>query len=391
MIKTIFNSFGRTLGRILCYITIGILIAIFCGLINVKAAERTDNWFSNVKYLPVYVQAYNWSSATNYSSINIVPYTFGDLYPSLFNNGEKLLYPVYNSGSTVFSIAGPLGDNGRSFVFNLPNRISKQMYTAVTSYICYSGGDMPNVSRIGAGDSYTTALTTEPKYKSTNRLYLNGLQFFSGGSSMNFYCGAYFSIIQPNEQSSAFNLRMDGVSKSNIVYILMGIDVVPLANADVVTASQIESIVKNSGLATATSVNEVKASINKVQEKANEINNTISSDDVDDSNGKSFFDNFATSDNGGISSIITAPLKFIARATDTCKPIKIPFYDEEVTLPCGDTLFWNKPEVKVLRDVFNTIIGGGFLYVLVIKIYRILQNIKDPLSDSNGEVPTIKL
>lgn len=284
MIKTIFNSFGRTLGRILCYILLGIVIAILAGFINVKAAttSRSDNFMSDIKYLPSYVAAYNWTGANSYTATDINKHSFGDLYPFLFKDSEKLIYPVFNSGSEIFSISGPLGNNGRSFVFNLPNRISKDMYTAVTTYICYSGGNMPNVSRIGAGDSFSTALTTSPKYKSTNKMYFNSLTFSTGGSSLTVYCGAYFSIIQPTEQSAAYNLRMDGVSTSNITYFLLGLDVVPLANADIVTSSQIESIVKNSGLATASSVEEVNTAVKKVQEESEKINNSITSDDEDD-------------------------------------------------------------------------------------------------------------
>lgn len=283
MIKTIFNSFGRTLGRILCYILIGIVIAVLTGLVHVKAAERSDNFLSNIKYLPSYVQAYNWSGPNSYKSISSVKYTFGDLYPNLFNNSDdRLLYPVFNSGSVVYSIAGPLGDNGRSFVFDLPTRISKQMYTAVTTHICYSGGNMPNVSRIGAGDSYATALTTSPKYGSTNKLYFSPLTFSPNGTSLTVYCGAYFSIIQPNEQSASFHIRMDGVNNSNIVYFLMGIDVQSLGNADNLTPAQVETIVKNSGLATASSVQEVNTAVKKVQEESEKINNSITSEDEDD-------------------------------------------------------------------------------------------------------------
>lgn len=392
MIKRVFKSVDSGLFLMLLYVIIGIVIALLICSVKVKAAERSDNFLQNIKYLPSYVQAYNWSGSNSYKSISSVKYTFGDLYPNLFNNSDdRLLYPVFNSGSVVYSIAGPLGDNGRSFVFDLPTRISKQMYTAVTTYICYSGGNMPNVSRIGAGDSYATALTTSPKYGSTNKLYFSPLTFSPNGTSLTVYCGAYFSIIQPNEQSASFHIRMDGVNNSNIVYFLMGIDVQSLGNADNLTASQVENIVKNSGLATATSVQEVNSAVQKVQEETKKVNDSITNDDVDDTNGKSFFDNFSTSDNGGISSLVTAPLKFINRATDKCSPITIPFYEKNITLQCGDTLFWNKSEVKPLRDVLNYITGGVFIYFLLGKIFKIIQNIKNPLSDSESEVPIIDL
>ena len=114
MIKNnIFSSFGRTLGRILCYILIGLVIAFITGKIKVNAMERSDNFLANIKYLPSLVQAYNWSSSTSHTAITSTKNTFGDLYPSLFNESDKLIYPVFNSGSEIFSIPGPLGSNGR--------------------------------------------------------------------------------------------------------------------------------------------------------------------------------------------------------------------------------------------------------------------------------------
>ena len=80
MIKNnIFSSFGRTLGRILCYIIIGLVIAFITGKIKVNAAERSDNFMSNIKYLPSYVQAYNWSGPNSYTAINSVKYTFAQI------------------------------------------------------------------------------------------------------------------------------------------------------------------------------------------------------------------------------------------------------------------------------------------------------------------------
>ena len=377
MIKNnIFSSFARTLGRILCYILIGLVIAFITGKIKVNAAERSDNFLQNIKYLPSYVQAYNWSGPNSYTSINSIKYTFGDLYPSLFNSEDKLLFPVFNSGSEVFAIAGPLGNNGRSFVFDLPQRISKNMYTAITTYICYSGGNMPNVSRIGAGDSFATALTTTPKYFSTNKLYFAPLTFSPNGNSLTFYCGAYFSIIQPNEQSSSFHIRMDGVNNSNIVYFLMGLNVDSLGNADQLTPAQVEQIVKNSGLATATSVEEVNTAVQKVQEETKKVNDTISSSDVDDPSTSinSFNDKLAQ--NGVITQLIGLPVTLFTQVLNsvnrTCNSYNLgSLFGTDIIFPCinisnyiGSTL-WN---------VIDVLISGLFVYSLSKKFIKLFEH-----------------
>lgn len=284
MIKTIFNSFGRTLGRILCYILIGIVIAILTGLVKVNADTRSNNWVSNIKYLPSNSSVVNWSSSTDFSyftpssirASSLFSYeTFGDSAREVYNDNDV----IYYMDDVV------LGSNGRSFGFTTPYRLFKDQYHAITTYICYSGGDMPQVTRIGAGDSYNTAFSGNVKYKSTTRMYLNWIDLDPDNATTlgytRLYCGSYFSIIQPIENSFTFNLRMDGVSTKNS-YFLMGIDAVPLADANQVTTAQIENIVKNSGLATATSVEEVNTAVQKVQEESEKINNSITSDDEDD-------------------------------------------------------------------------------------------------------------
>lgn len=393
MIYTVFNSFFRTLGRILCYVFFAFIIALIIGLVKVKADTRSNNWVYNVKYLPSNSAVVNWSSATDFTYFTPASIRAS----SLFSNttyGDSAS-EVYNSNDIIYYMDDVvLGSNGRSFGFSTPYRLFKNQYHAITTYICYSGGDMPQVTRIGAGDSYNTAFSGNVKYQSTSRMYLNYIDLAEDNvTTLGFtrlYCGYYLSIIQPIENSYTFNLRMDGVSTKHS-YFLMGIDAFPLANADSVTASEVESIVKNSGLASAYSVDQVNKAVQQVQEETKKVNDTISSDEVDDSGGKSFFDNFTTSDNGGISSLVTAPLQFINRATDKCSPISIPLYDKKISLPCGDTLFWNKTEVKPLRDVINTIVGGVFIYFLLGRIFRIIQNIKNPLSDDESEVPIIEL
>lgn len=383
MIKNnIFSSFGRTLGRILCYILIGLVIAIITGKINVNAMERSDNFLANIKYLPSLVQAYNWSSSTSHSAITSTKHLFGDLYPSLFNESDKLIYPVFNSGSEIFSIPGPLGSNGRSFVFNLNQRISKEMYTAVTTYICYTGGDLPQVSRVGAGDSFNTALTATPKYKSTSRMYITPLSWRLNGANQQVYCGAYFSIIQPTEQSAAFHIRMDGVNNSNIRYFLMGYDLESLGNADSLTAAQLDTIIKNSGLATANSVQEVKTAVNDIKKEANNINNTISSDEVDDpsSSINTFKDKLAS--NGVITQLIGLPVTLFSKVLNSVNGTCINYnlgnlYGTDIIFPCisiknyiGSTL-WN---------VIDVLISGLFVYAIskkFIKVFESMSSMKE--------------
>lgn len=117
----------------------------------------------------------------------------------------------------------------------------------------------------------------------------------------------------------------------------------------------------------------------------NNVNDSINNSEVDTSNAEGFFSNFSDTDHGGIRGVINAPLKFLKHMTDTCKPLEFEIYDTKITLPCGDTLFWNKAEVQEFRATWNCIFGGAILYSLVLKLFKVIEGLKNP-DDSRIEV-----
>lgn len=388
MIKNnIFSSFGRTLGRILCYILIGLVIAFITGKINVNADTRSNNWVSNIKYLPSNSSVVNWSSPTDFTyftpasirASSLFTYdTFGDSAREVYNDNDI----IYYMDDVV------LGNNGRSFGFTTPYRLFKDQYHAITTYICYSGGDMPQVTRIGAGDSYNTAFSGNVKYKSTTRMYLNWIELAADNATTlgytRLYCGSYFSIIQPIENSFTFNLRMDGIS-GKYDYFLMGIDAVPLADANQVTTAQIENIVKNSGLATATSVEEVNNAVNKVQEETKKVNDTISSSDVDDpsSSINSFNDKLAQ--NGVITQLIGLPVTLFSKVLNsvngTCTSYNLgSLFGTDIIFPCINISNYLG---ATLWSVIDVLISGLFVYSISKKFIKVFEHMS---SMNEGDV-----
>lgn len=388
MIKNnIFSSFGRTLGRILCYILIGLVIAFITGKINVNADTRSNNWVSNIKYLPSNSSVVNWSSPTEFTyftpasirASSLFTYeTFGDSAREVYNDNDI----IYYMDEVV------LGSNGRSFGFTTPYRLFKDQYHAITTYICYSGGDMPQVTRIGAGDSYNTAFSGNVKYKSTTRMYLNWIDLAPDNATTlgytRLYCGSYFSIIQPIENSFTFNLRMDGVSTKHS-YFLMGIDALPLADANQVSASQIENIVKNSGLATATSVQEVNTAVQKVQEETKKVNDTISSSDVDDPSNSinSFKDKIA--ENGVITQLIGLPVtlftKVLNSVNGTCTSYNLgSLFGTDIVFPCINMFNILGGNLWAVIDV---LISGLFVYSISKKFIKVFEHMS---SMNEGDV-----
>ena len=136
------------------------------------------------------------------------------------------------------------------------------------------------------------------------------------------------------------------------------------------------------------SINNQTSAINNQTSAINNQTNTISDSTISTTSSSSFFSNFSTSDNGGISSVITAPLSFVRAMTNSCSPISFTIFEQEISLPCGTTLFWDKEEVQPFRDVWNVLVGGAFVYMLLRKVFMTIEDMKDPESD---KVSVIKL
>lgn len=116
---------------------------------------------------------------------------------------------------------------------------------------------------------------------------------------------------------------------------------------------------------------------NKLDEMNDNITNSNTSDA--DNKGSSFFDGFNTTDHGGISGIVTAPLTSINQLLNgTCVPLTTTYKGKELSLPCGYD-FWNKmPEI---RNFWNLIGGGLLCYSIIIKLFKLIEKMKNPDDD----------
>lgn len=115
--------------------------------------------------------------------------------------------------------------------------------------------------------------------------------------------------------------------------------------------------------------------IDKTNDKLDDLNGNILDDNVDE-NG-SFFSDFTDNDHG-LSGIITAPLRAINKLTGECEPVTFNVLNEPIILPCGDTLFWDKPSVASFKIIWNLIVGGPLLFALLKKLFNVVENLKDP-------------
>lgn len=121
--------------------------------------------------------------------------------------------------------------------------------------------------------------------------------------------------------------------------------------------------------------------IDETNDKLGNLNDSLNDSNVDSSlnNAGSFFDSFQSTDHGGLSGIVTAPLVAINEMLNTsCNPMTTTFKGKELSLPCGYE-FWNK--MGAIQDFLNVVLGGMLCYNIVKKLFKLIERIKNPEDD----------
>lgn len=132
----------------------------------------------------------------------------------------------------------------------------------------------------------------------------------------------------------------------------------------------------------------------KTNEKLDELNQNVTSDDTSggESTGSSFFNDFDVNDNGGISGIITSPLRVINKMLDsnTCENLTFNLNflgkNKEVSLPSG-CILWNKAPQSAVT-IYQTLLCGLFSYILATNLFKDIEKLKNP---KESEVDTLDL
>lgn len=150
-----------------------------------------------------------------------------------------------------------------------------------------------------------------------------------------------------------------------------------LNNTQIQTNSKLNDL-NNKQQQTNNKLDDLNNKQNQTNSKLDDLNNNLKNSDVD-TNG-SFFSNFTSTDHG-ISGIISAPLRAINKLTSSCQPVTFSVLDEPIELPCGDTLFWNKEGVQSFRLIWNILVGGPILFLLLKKLFKVVESLKNPDDD----------
>lgn len=363
-------------------------ILIFIFPFKVLAIENRFTFGNNVDGLIVPTSAYFYKNnngslilGTNNDS-TIGYFQSGDYIPTGYGTalGFSLNTPVSPDFYYALTIYGGASKNVNTYIKPASYYSSNSLYLHIGQFV----GDA--VNRFGSN-------TANVSYSQT--IY-DQLALQINNSNTGDYANYIVYIFKPNISGTAILVPLEFYPSSATGMIFYGYTLQTLGNANNLSSSDIQNVISSSGLATATSISEVKSSINtakqeittkieqeekKTQQAIDKVDNTLKDSDIDNSDANSFFDGFSNPDHGGISGVITSPLKLFEKIDSSCQPISFDFIGEEVTLPCGDTLFWDKEGMQPLKVVWNVIIGGPLLYFLLLKLFKTIESLKNPDDD----------
>lgn len=267
-----------------------LLIGLITGFISISAANAASIGIPEQFKTPAQILYSNCSSPTNCTiGMSVSEYTYQ-------NHGF-----YYNSSAVT------LGNSGVYINF-LPDVMPQSNYVySVSTFLCFDSSNLgsgiyPNVTTY-AGYNDRKFSPNNYHYTAPATVDLNSITIADWGSGeIPDKCIQYTSVIVPSEKSNWLGIHITNTSSSNgtriyfMGYYAESLGVMGEYVADDV-AAQVGTIVKNSGLATATSVDEVKSSINQMKtEIANKQQETNNKLDQQLQQDKNQHDEFMNSD-----------------------------------------------------------------------------------------------
>lgn len=404
IINWVGGSFFRTIGRLLVYILLGFLLSIILskyditGLFNILDVHAntitTDGWFYNMNRIEG-SRWYNWTSSSSATELT-TSWGYKDIH--LLTDNDTGDYT-----NTSFEYAYKDGINFGS------NGVSIGVQSGVYTYhyrlyyaTIYVASTRP-LSRYSSS-AFTIGSTYNSNMQYSAMTMANvDCSFFSDTYNN---CYAVSGIVQSETSGYWLYARLTSTQSTNVAVV--GYNIEYIGVLDQVTNTSIQNIVANSGFATATSVNQVQQSVNQVQQEIQGTQNaidqqtqqqqqnhqetmdTITDDDTSEASDSAsdFFSNFTTNQHG-LTGIITAPLTAIQSLTSkTCSPLvlPLPFVNQNLTLPCMRPIY--DQHFGGFMQIYDVITLGIISYWIMVRIFALVKDFKNPEHD---EIEVVEL
>ena len=366
------GSFFRTLGRIIAYLVIAFLITLIIAktdnlksllFMSVKADTTPNYWITNTD-VPTYFDLFVCTEST----CNRVD----------SSNYTNEMIELNETGGRQFTVTTrPYNLQGNGIVIRTSSnaRYNVGYLYQSTFYVC-SDAIMDNATNTIYPSYYGNAFTNNNVFQSSNSYNLSGLP---GLAPQWDYCYAFSTIFSPGENGTFINLRLKSTSRINGYYALVGFKSESLG----LYSGEVQSIVQNSGFATATSVEEVKTATNEVKQEIQSTNDTLNNSDTSEATNEAsnLFNNHQDND-FGLSGVITAPLNLIRSLTSkTCSQVvlPIPFVDKDLKLPCLSAIY--REHFNGILSIYQIVLFAIVGYRICVSIFFMVKGFKDPNKD----------
>lgn len=386
------GSFFRTMGRFLFYALLGGLFGLLLSKLDID--------FTNILMEDAHALEYNYDYISNYdvpfrsyihksSDLELMTGMVGDL---IYNSGATTITNAVitrsyqaNKNTTSISNGSDIWITTNVGLRNAGNLYSYQLL------ICTNKSVMSSVSYEFGFNQWNSYYIPQYTYKTQNwsAADANSSGFIADSSNIsNCYLFSGYGVYKSN--TTGLSVHFTGTaSLSGVRFYIMGFNVDDLGYYKENMLDDIEEIINSnmSGVATKSDIASVNAKIQQTNEAISDVNDSINNSDTSGANSDAsgFFNNFQSNDHG-LTGIITTPLSLIqsiTSATCTSLNLPLPFVNENISLPCMNTIY--SQHFGTFYTIYQTITFGIVAYWVCVKVFYKVQDFKNP-SNSNVEV-----
>ncbi len=350
------KSYFRTIGRVLAYITIAILICLLSNFLGIANVHATDNIsyrldkYGTKKFILSSSKSGDVTYSDNFTTRKFRLGFFQLQYPeglftptSAFWSLSQITIPtnlLQGRDSIAFMVASDMG-----------------YYASASMQINGAWGQCSAIS-------LPTGVTDEANTISFTSFVCN-----YDSSQLSSNADTTFNIYLP--LTIYFKSGADSVLTKPHFYF--GVDISIYSSS---TGSVQDTIIQQT--------EELNEEQKKTNDKLDDLNDSITSTDTSGAEGSAggFFSDFDDKDYG-LSDIITMPLELIKGITsNSCTPLKlpIPFVNTDVTLPCMTSVY--NEFFGDLLDIYQTITTGMIAYWICVNLFAMVKGFKNADSDN---------
>lgn len=340
MIKDVYKSFFRTLGRILAYIFIGFLISVIIGYLKPVKAASIKTYVNDLQYdgSTLSTSDYTYRASGNRNIF------FDLVFDTEINNRWNYVSLVLCSSSGYSG--GYVPDGYKNYIKNIS--YNETNFSCPYANSSYDGGKVVII----------------------NFMLFNGDGEFSG----------YFTTYQ---NGSASVQLIDFVINDNQFVSAQNYSSYDLIIKNSQIINQNNTII-NQGKQTNDKLDDLNGKQDQTNQKLDDLNDSLNNDDVSGSSSTadSFFKNFNSGDDKGLQDIVTLPLKYIKNLSAPCKAFTLPLAQlGEVQVHCMSSSVYNNTDLKPLFDILKILVNGFICYKCLKSLFEFIQDLRNPDND----------